>query len=216
MLSAGRNEPRFTVLPPAAAARHPVPPPTIAHRPLADRALESLRRASISRPPKPLPELRLCATERRLRLVLIKSIHDLIYLIDEPIILHMAKDWQVLIRLGAGSAVEIMRARLVEQDVVVEGPFELPPLARLSSEDQTFVAAFVCCHGSIKQMEQLFGVSYPTIKNRLNRVGALLPFVEVAPEPTPPSASELLTRLERGELSVEEVLNQLRRQKESS
>jgi hypothetical protein len=132
--------------------------------------------------------------------------------------IHMAKDWQVLVGLGAGSAVEIMRARLVEQDVVVEGPFELPPLARLSAEDQTFVAAFVRCHGSIKQMEQFFGVSYPTIKNRLNRIGALLPFVEVAPEPepAPPSTSELLTRLERGELSVEEVLNQLRRQKESS
>jgi len=131
--------------------------------------------------------------------------------------IHMSKEWQVLSKLGAGSAVEILRARLVDQDVVVEGPFELPPLARLSSEDQTFVAAFVRCHGSIKQMEQLFGVSYPTIKNRLNRIGALLPFVEVAPEsePAPPSTSELLTGLERGELSVEEVLDQLR-QKESS
>ena len=129
----------------------------------------------------------------------------------------MSKEWHVLSKLGGGSAVEILRARLVEQDVVVEGPFELPPLARLSSEDQTFIAAFVRCHGSIKQVEQLFGVSYPTIKNRLNRIGALLPFVEVAPEPepAPPSTSELLTRLERGELSVEEVLNQLR-QKESS
>jgi hypothetical protein len=129
----------------------------------------------------------------------------------------MSKEWQVLSKLSAGSAVEVLRARLVEQDVVVEGPFELPPLARLSSEDQTFVAAFVRCHGSIKQVEQLFGVSYPTIKNRLNRIGALLPFLEVAPEPepAPPSTSELLTRLERGELSVEEVLNQLR-QKESS
>ena len=129
----------------------------------------------------------------------------------------MSKEWQVLSKLSAGSAVEVLRGRLVEQDVVGEGPFELPPLARLSSEDQTFVAAFVRCHGSIKQMEQLFGVSYPTIKNRLNRIGALLPFVEVAPEPkpAPPSTSELLTRLERGEMSVEEVLNQLR-QKESS
>ena len=127
----------------------------------------------------------------------------------------MSKEWQVLSRLSAGSEVEILRARLVEQDVVVEGPFELPPLARLSSEDQTFVAAFVRCHGSIKQMEQLFGVSYPTIKNRLNRIGAALPFVEVAPEPAPPSTGDLLTRLERGELSVDEVLQQMR-PKESS
>ena len=127
----------------------------------------------------------------------------------------MRNGWQVLSGLSAGGEVEILRARLVDQDVVVEGPFELPPLARLSSEDQTFVAAFVRCHGSIKQMEQFFAVSYPTIKNRLNRIGALLPFVEVAPEPAPPSTSELLTRLERGEMSVEEVLNRLRR-KESS
>ena len=41
----------------------------------------------------------------------------------------MSKEWQVLSKLGAGSEVEILRARLVEQDVVVEGPFELPPLA---------------------------------------------------------------------------------------
>src|SRR2546422_7352907 len=100
----------------------------------------------------------------------------------------MSKEWPVLSKLCGGSAVEILRARLVEQDVGVEAPFEFPPLARLSSEDQTFVAAFVRCHGSIKQVEQLFGVSYPTIKNRLNRIGALLPFVEVAPEPEPEPA----------------------------
>jgi len=95
---------------------------------------------------------------------------------------------------------------------VIEGPFELPPLARLSSEDQTFVAAFVRCHGSIKQVEQLFGVSYPTIKNRLNRIGALLPFPEVDPKPESdrPSAGALLSRLEAGELTVDEVIRQLR------
>ena len=136
--------------------------------------------------------------------------------------MHIAKDWQVLIRLGAGSAVEIMRARLVEQDVVVEGPFELPPLARLSSEDQTFVAAFVCCHGSIKQMEQLFGVSYPTVKNRLNRIAAALPFVDVEPsepdEAGSPIAS-ILDRLERGEVSAAQAVAEIspkRSRKESS
>ena len=123
----------------------------------------------------------------------------------------VAKDWQVLTRLTGGAALEIERVRVVDQNVAIEGPFELPPLAQLSSEDQTFVAAFIRCHGSIKQMEQFFGVSYPTIKNRLNRIGAQLPFVEVAPprEPERPPASELLTRLERGELTVQDVLSQL-------
>jgi len=122
------------------------------------------------------------------------------------------KDWQTLTKLTGGGHIEIERVRLVEQDVAIEGPFELPPLAQLSADDQVFVAAFVRCHGSIKQMEKFFGVSYPTIKNRLNRIGALLPFVEVAPEPESKraSASELLAKLERGEMSARDVVAELK------
>ena len=127
-------------------------------------------------------------------------------------------DWQALTKLTAGDPFTIERVRLTTQDVAIEGQFELPPLAQLPAEDQTFVAAFVRCHGSIKQMEQFFGVSYPTIKNRLNRIGAQLPFAEIDPEPEsqperPPvtSAGELLSQLERGTLSVDEVLRQLRK-----
>jgi hypothetical protein len=121
-----------------------------------------------------------------------------------------AQDWQSLTKLTAGADFVVERVRLADSQIAIEGPFELPPLARLTGEDAVFVIAFVRCHGSIKQMEKFFGVSYPTIKNRLNRIGALLPFAEIDPdEPTPPSASDLLTRLERGEISVDEVLEQL-------
>ena len=127
------------------------------------------------------------------------------------------QDWQTLTRLTAGAPFEIERVRLTVQDVAIEGRFELPPLAQLPAEDQIFVAAFVRCHGSIKQMEQFFGVSYPTIKNRLNRIGARLPFAEIAPEPERPPVTptgELLSQLERGTLSVNEVLRQLRKPEE--
>ena len=124
-------------------------------------------------------------------------------------------DWQALTRLTAGAPFDIERVRLVGQEVAIEGRFEVPPLARLAAEDQTFVTAFVRCHGSIKQMEKFFGVSYPTIKNRLNRIGALLPFAEIDPEePAAPSAGDLLTRLEHGEVSVKDVLEQLRQSSE--
>ena len=124
-------------------------------------------------------------------------------------------EWQALTRLTAGAPFDIERVRLVGQDVAIEGRFEVPPLARLGAEDQTFVTAFVRCHGSIKQMEKFFGVSYPTIKNRLNRIGALLPFAEIDPEDEArSSASDLLTRLERGEMSAKDVLEQLRQSSE--
>ena len=126
-----------------------------------------------------------------------------------------AQDWQTLTRLTGGATFDIERVRLTDQDVAIEGRFELPPLARLAGEDQIFVAAFVRCHGSIKQMEKFFGVSYPTIKNRLNRIGTLLPFAEIDAEPEPErppvtSSGDLLSQLERGTLSVDDVLRQLR------
>ena len=125
------------------------------------------------------------------------------------------QDWQALTRLTGGVPFEIERVRLTGPDVAIEGRFELPPLAQLAAEDQIFVAAFVRSHGSIKQMETFFGVSYPTIKNRLNRIGTQLPFAEIAPEPEPERppvtpAGELLSQLERGTMSVDEVVRQLR------
>src|SRR3954468_4133286 len=116
------------------------------------------------------------------------------------------QNWDALTKLTAGARFQVERVRLTGQDVAIEGRFEPPPLAQLPADDQIFVAAFVRCHGSIKQMEKFFGVSYPTIKNRLNRIGALLPGVEIEPgaEPDRPAASELIARLERGELNVDE------------
>ena len=126
-----------------------------------------------------------------------------------------ARDWQALTKLTGGSRFQIERVRLVDEDIAIEGRFDVPPLASLTAEDQVFVAAFVRCHGSIKQMEKFFGVSYPTIKNRLNRIGALLPFAEITPgDPAPGGpvpTSELLSRLERGEINVNDVLSRLRK-----
>ena len=126
-----------------------------------------------------------------------------------------ARDWQALTKLTGGSRFQIERVRLVDEDIAIEGRFDLPPLAGLTAEDQVFVAAFVRCHGSIKQMEKFFGVSYPTIKNRLNRIGALLPFAEITPRDPAPGGSaltsDLLSRLERGEINVNDVLNRLKK-----
>ena len=118
----------------------------------------------------------------------------------------MASDWQELTRLTQGAPLTVERVRLNDRDVAVEGSFDLPPLARLVQEDQIFVTAFLRCHGSIKEMEELFGISYPTVKNRLNRIAALLDFVEINP---PPSALEVLKRLENGEIGVDETLQKL-------
>ena len=115
-------------------------------------------------------------------------------------------DWQELTRLTQGRPIVVERVRLVDKDVVIEGSFELPQLARLNLEDQVFITAFVRSHGSIKEMERVFGVSYPTIKARLNRIAEGLEFVDTNPTP---SQGEILDRLQRGEISTENAIQAL-------
>ena len=116
------------------------------------------------------------------------------------------QDWQALSELTRGRPILVERVRLTEQDIAIEGAFELPRLARLSAEDQVFVAAFVRGHGSIKEMEQVFGVSYPTVKARLNRIAASLEFVEIDPRP---ARAEVLERLARGEITPDQAISEL-------
>ena len=113
------------------------------------------------------------------------------------------KDWHDLIDLTQGKPFLVERVRLPERDIFIEGEFEPPELGRLAPEDQIFVIAFVRAHGSIKEMERIFGVSYPTIKSRLNRIAGSLDFVETDPAP---SRSEVLASLRRGEISADEAV----------
>ncbi len=121
-----------------------------------------------------------------------------------------ATDWQDLTRLIQGQPFVVERVRLTEKDIAIEGAFNLPRLAQLTAEDQVFVTAFIRSHGSIKEMEQMFGVSYPTIKARLNRIAGSLEFIEINPAP---SRSEVLDRLNRGEITAQEAIHELEARK---
>jgi hypothetical protein len=101
---------------------------------------------------------------------------------------------------------KIRRLVCPQGHVAMEGEFEVPALARLSLEEQLFVTAFMRCHGSIKRMEDLFEISYPTVKNRLNAIAGKLDSALDAPS----SNLEVLERLEQGEVTVEEALAELR------
>ncbi len=120
----------------------------------------------------------------------------------------MPREWNELTRITRGAEIVIERIRLTGSNIAIEGEFELPLLARLTSEDQIFIMAFVQCHGSIKDMERMFGISYPTVKNRLNRLAEKLELVETHPLP---SQEDVLSELERGEITAEEAIRRLSR-----
>jgi hypothetical protein len=120
----------------------------------------------------------------------------------------MAKEWQELTKMTRGKTITVERVRIVGSDIAIEGSFTLPPLANLSAEDQVFIMAFVRCSGSIKEMEEMFGISYPTVKSRINRIAGQFEFAEnvkVSPQ------EEIISELERGEISADEAIRRLQK-----
>jgi hypothetical protein len=102
----------------------------------------------------------------------------------------------------------VTAVRVEGSNIGITGEFELPPLALLRYEDQVFIAEFVRCHGSIKHMEKAFGISYPTVKNRLNKIVQQLhlALVEQVTE-----HDEIFDLLERGEITAQEAAERLER-----
>ncbi len=120
----------------------------------------------------------------------------------------MRHSWKKLSELIGGKKFLIRKVYIPEDDVEISGSFETPPLAQLSADDQLFVAAFVKTHGSIKQMESIFSISYPTVKNRLNAIADKLEIVGIRVD-VRDSVSSVLDRLESGEISAADALKEM-------
>jgi hypothetical protein len=126
----------------------------------------------------------------------------------------MTHEWQVLTKMTDGKALRVQRVLVPETGISLEGDFKLPALAQLSAEDQLFAAVFLKTHGSIKQMEKFFGISYPTVKNRLNKIGGQLDMVNIdvvieEPEKSKKERMTILDQLGSGDISLDEALKGL-------
>jgi hypothetical protein len=120
----------------------------------------------------------------------------------------MANDWHELTDLTGERHFVVTKVR-TDTGISIQGEFELPPLARLRYEDQVFVSEFVRSHGSIKDMEKAFGISYPTVKSRLKRIVSQLQLVEVVD--SSPEREDVLALLESGDITADEAAERLRR-----
>jgi len=114
-----------------------------------------------------------------------------------------------------GSNTEVTTISCSDCGTKMEGHFTLCRFCRLNAEQKSFIDAFIKCRGNIKEVEKELGVSYPTVKNRLEDVAGALGYKsEPEPEDTG-KKKEILDKLNNGGLSVEEALEQLRGQDET-
>lgn len=109
-----------------------------------------------------------------------------------------------------GSDTEVTRISCNECDTHIEGHFRPCKFCRLTQEQKAFIDVFIKCRGNIKEVEKELGVSYPTVKNRLEDAAAALGH-RVGPEPADTvKRKEILDKLNNGEISVEDALGQLK------
>lgn len=99
----------------------------------------------------------------------------------------------------------------------IEGEFSTCKFCRLPVEQLIFVEAFIKCRGNIKEVEKELGISYPTVRSRLDSVIEALGYrVEENIESQDIQGEsqrrqEILEALERGEISVQEATRQIRK-----
>ncbi|REE92950.1 hypothetical protein A8990_10233 [Paenibacillus taihuensis] len=101
---------------------------------------------------------------------------------------------------------------------VIQGNFEATRLASLNGEQLHFVEVFLKVRGNIREMEKELGISYPTVRNRLDQIVDSLGFQSMPASPSsppPPSQQQdaeqsqrkqILAKLDEGSITVEEAL----------
>ena len=104
-------------------------------------------------------------------------------------------------------SMEIERLKCTSCGIAVEGRIAIPRLARLSAEDREFIELFVRSSGSLKAVAKKLGISYPTVRNRLNNVIAGLEQEERLEQD---ARREILDAIESGKLSVDEAIQLLK------
>lgn len=111
-----------------------------------------------------------------------------------------------------GEGMVITRLYCPNCDVTVEGRFTLGRLAMLSPEQLEFVEVYLRCDGKIKRVEDELGMSYPTVRSRLNEIITAMGY-EPRPESddsAPEQRRRVLDDLAAGRISSEQAVDLLR------
>ena len=114
------------------------------------------------------------------------------------------------------SELTVTRLHCPSCDTTVEGRFAPGHFANLSPEQIEFIVTFVRCEGKINRMEQEIGLSYPTIRNRLQEVIRALGF-EPGKDELPmdqDARNAILADLDAGKISAEDAMRRLKGEEE--
>jgi len=107
------------------------------------------------------------------------------------------------------SELTVARLKCDSCDTVIENNFRLSKFDYLSDEELYFTETFIRCRGNIKEVEKELGISYPTVRSKLDAVIQKLGY-EAVPDEQTVKREEILKALENGEITAEQAIAQLK------
>lgn len=106
------------------------------------------------------------------------------------------------------SNLKVIKLKCKHCSTVIENEFELPRLAYLTNEELNFIEVFVKCRGNIKDVEKELGISYPTVRAKLDDVIASLGY-SVAKQKSIES-NQVIDMLEKGEITADQAIKMIK------
>jgi len=135
----------------------------------------------------------------------------LIYLIKSYIII-TGGDWvayKIITKCPVcNSNLTVERLKCKRCSTIIENEFELSKLSYLNRDQLKFIEVFLECRGNIKDVEKELGISYPTVRSKLDEVIIALGFNTV--KKASANSSDIIDKLEKGEISAEEAVKLLK------
>ena len=106
------------------------------------------------------------------------------------------------------SALSVTELRCQACGTALRGSFPLSRCAfcSLPPEQLKFLELFLRCRGNMRDVERSLGLSYPTVRARLDAVLASLGFTAPEPVPSDGQRREIIEALDAGQLSTEEAI----------
>ncbi|MCM1992849.1 DUF2089 domain-containing protein [Oceanirhabdus seepicola] len=68
----------------------------------------------------------------------------------------------------------VQRLKCTKCNTVIENEFFFDKFMTMNKEELKFIAIFLKCRGSIKDVEKVLGISYPTVRNKLDKIAKKL------------------------------------------
>lgn len=109
-----------------------------------------------------------------------------------------------------GGKLKVAKLQCEKCETAIENDFSLSKFDSLSAGDLEFAEAFLLCRGNIREVEKELKISAPTVQSRLDGIVSKLGGKSVAPAPSAFRKKAILDALEKGEITPEEALDQMK------